>query len=333
MNIEIPPIPTIYSMVNLEGFDLATANGIRVPGIYDKVYDAMSEDKIEIFYNWKFADVILPPSYVEIDDSIAGVIVVNDEIMITSGDSVSIIGISRPPVINSLLVTENGTYTVETGVDGFSPVVVQVPGPVLGTLNVTQNGTYTPSTEQDGFSEVVVDVPDPPPPVLVSLNATENGEYLPGVGEDGFSQVEVAVPVPSPYDNIPEMDGVGSSGDSVEWARGNHRHPTDTSRAAASDIRFTMYTDISQLGFETKPTMLQLVNAMSSNSIFIGKGDDSISDVPAVSWGALFVVKTVTNRWFAKWISQNVANNQYYEYGRSGANNRVTDWKTIYSGV
>lgn len=200
MNIEIPPIPTIYNMVNLDGFDLATANGVRVPGIYDKVYDAMSEDKIEIFYNWKFADVILPPSYVEIDDSVAGEIVVNGEILITSADSVSIIGISRPPVINSLLVTENGTYTVETGVDGFSPVVVQVPGPVLGTLNATQNGTYTPPTGQDGFSEVVVDVPDPPPPVLVSLNVTENGDYLPGTDEDGFSEVHVAVPAP-PKDN------------------------------------------------------------------------------------------------------------------------------------
>lgn len=200
MNIEIPPIPTIYNMVNLEGFDLATANGVRVPGIYDKVYDAMSEDKIEIFYNWKFADVILSPSYVHIDDSTLGQLIVNEEILITSADSVSIIGISRPPVINSLLVTENGTYTVEIGVDGFSPVVVQVPGPVLGTLNATENGTYTPPTGQDGFSEVVVDVPDPPPPVLVSLNATENGDYLPGTDEDGFSEVHVAVPAP-PEDN------------------------------------------------------------------------------------------------------------------------------------
>lgn len=187
------------------------------------------------------------------------------------------------------------------------------------------------SVKSDDTVEVLGLVP--PEPVLVSLNATENGEYLPGEGEDGFSQVNVAVPVPSPSDADPLVDGAASPGVSTEWSRGDHVHPTDTSRAAASDIRFTMYTNISQLGFATKPTTVQLVNAMLDNSIFIGKGDDSISDVPAVSWGTLFIVKTVTNRWFAKWVSQNVANNQYYEYGKSGANNQTTDWKTIYSGV
>ena len=33
------------------------------------------------------------------------------------------------------------------------------------------------------------------------------------------------------FDGLPVMDGVASSGDSTRWARGNHRHPVDTSRA------------------------------------------------------------------------------------------------------
>ena len=196
MNIEIPPIPTIYNMVNLDGFDLATANGITVPGIYDKVYDALSEDKIEIFYNWKFADVILPPSYVRVDDSTLGELIVNEEIRITSLDSVSIIGISRPPVINSIVITENGTYSVSTGVDGYSPVVVEVPEsppPTLVTLSVTENGEYLPSIGEDGFSDVTVNVPGP---ILVSLAVTENGTYMPSHNEDGFSEVSVDIPDP-----------------------------------------------------------------------------------------------------------------------------------------
>lgn len=36
-------------------------------------------------------------------------------------------GSGADPVIEPLSVTENGTYTVSTGVDGFSPVTVVVP--------------------------------------------------------------------------------------------------------------------------------------------------------------------------------------------------------------
>lgn len=40
----------------------------------------------------------------------------------------------------------------------------------------------------------------------------------------------------TPYSSIPEMDGVGSPGTEDNYARGDHRHPTDTSRAAQSDL-------------------------------------------------------------------------------------------------
>lgn len=37
--------------------------------------------------------------------------------------------------------------------------------------------------------------------------------------------------VPQPYWNIPEMDGTGNAGSSSEFARGDHVHPKDTSKA------------------------------------------------------------------------------------------------------
>ena len=40
----------------------------------------------------------------------------------------------------------------------------------------------------------------------------------------------------TPYTSTPEMDGVGSPGTEVSYARGDHRHPTDTSRASAADL-------------------------------------------------------------------------------------------------
>lgn len=47
------------------------------------------------------------------------------------------------PVINSLSVTENGTYTAPTGVDGYSPITVNVPSSGSSALYPLQNGTFT----------------------------------------------------------------------------------------------------------------------------------------------------------------------------------------------
>lgn len=40
----------------------------------------------------------------------------------------------------------------------------------------------------------------------------------------------------TPSSAIPQMDGTGSAGTSVNYSRGDHRHPTDTSRASATDL-------------------------------------------------------------------------------------------------
>lgn len=41
---------------------------------------------------------------------------------------------------------------------------------------------------------------------------------------------------PEPYGSNPAMDGTASAGSSTKYARGDHVHPTDTSRAAAADL-------------------------------------------------------------------------------------------------
>ena len=94
-------------------------------------------------------------------------------------------------VLTSLNVTTNGTYTPESGVDGFSQVTVDVQ-PDLRPLSVSENGQYSPDGF-DGYSDVTVDVE----PNLESLSATENGLYLPESGADGFDRVNVNVPIPT----------------------------------------------------------------------------------------------------------------------------------------
>lgn len=50
-------------------------------------------------------------------------------------------------------------------------------------------------------------------------------EIIRGLGEGAGGDM------PSPYDGTPVMDGIASSGSSGEFARGDHRHPKDTSKA------------------------------------------------------------------------------------------------------
>lgn len=45
--------------------------------------------------------------------------------------------------------------------------------------------------------------------------------------------------IPSPSDANPQMDGTATAGTSNTYARGNHKHPTDTSRAPINDPVFT----------------------------------------------------------------------------------------------
>jgi hypothetical protein len=76
------------------------------------------------------------------------------------------------PTIEPLSVTENGTYTAPTGVDGYSPITVNVPGSsaVVQPLSVTQNGTYNPPSGVDGYSPVTVNVSGGSTPLVIYSN-------------------------------------------------------------------------------------------------------------------------------------------------------------------
>ena len=71
--------------------------------------------------------------------------------------------IAGEPVIQSKTINENGTYIAPEGVDGYSPVVVNVPAPqpVIESKTINENGTYTAPEGVDGYSPVVVNVPLP----------------------------------------------------------------------------------------------------------------------------------------------------------------------------
>ena len=64
--------------------------------------------------------------------------------------------------IQPLTVTQNGQYNAPEGVDGFNPVIVNVPvsKPVIRSLTVTRNGRYDAADYGwDGFNPVIVNNP------------------------------------------------------------------------------------------------------------------------------------------------------------------------------
>lgn len=67
------------------------------------------------------------------------------------------IGGGSEPVLESLSVNENGTYTPEEGVDGFDEVNVNVPQTTVSSITITENGTYNAPTGS-AYSPVVVNV-------------------------------------------------------------------------------------------------------------------------------------------------------------------------------
>ena len=68
-------------------------------------------------------------------------------------------------------------------------------------------------------------------------SASDIGAYVkPSGGIPASDLASGVIPtVPTAYTSNPEMDGTASPGSSTSWAKGDHVHPTDTSRAA-SDI-------------------------------------------------------------------------------------------------
>lgn len=124
-------------------------------------------------------------------------------------------GEAAEPVIEGLTITENGTYTAPDGVDGYSPVVVNVPVPdgyivPSGTQQITENGEYD-VTEK---TAVTVAVPEREV-VLQDIEVTENGTYTAEEGYDGLGQVTV---------NVPLDDGGTQGVDLLYYAK--HLHET-----------------------------------------------------------------------------------------------------------
>ena len=105
--------------------------------------------------------------------------------------------------------------------------------------------------------------------VQTSLGKADTAYQKPGSGIPGTDLASGVIPtVPSAYTSNPAMDGTASAGSSASFARGDHVHPTDTSRQS------TAITDAG--GYYTTDTVegaLQEIGAeLSGINTLIGTG-------------------------------------------------------------
>lgn len=116
----------------------------------------------------------------------------------------------------------------------FVPVSRTVNGKTLDT-NITLNAsdvgarpsTWTPSVTDIGAQPVITTSG-----ILMGDGA--GGVAAATAGTDYATPAQIPS-VPSAYTSNPTMDGTASPGSSGAWARGDHVHPSDTSRIAATE--------------------------------------------------------------------------------------------------
>ena len=157
-------VPDKFNMVDMGGIDIVFSQGVEVPGLYQKLVESIAQCRYQVLYNWMFDGIIIPPTYVQLEIDDNDNVVINEGIEVDENDVVHIYSLDPEPilpVIQELSVSENGTYVVPENVDGYNPVIVNVPDipAVIQALNVSENGTYQVPQGVDGYGPVIVDVP------------------------------------------------------------------------------------------------------------------------------------------------------------------------------
>lgn len=208
----------------------------------------------------------------------------------------------NPPVLQSLSVTENGTYNPQSGYDGFDTVNVNVP-PV----------------EVEKIVEVPVEVEVPAQPVLQNKTITENGNFTADEGYDGFGNIVV---------NVPEKTGMKlefsnpNNKFDIYMERGTITYGTEVSSTSKSFVRlpinqtdydvnrrnveFTGVTGLNFISFspDSLITVRSIPNILNNELTISGDeilsytimgmpGQNSLADDPSQYFGTVIVLDTV----------------------------------------
>ena len=103
----------------------------------------------------------------------------------------------------------------------------------------------------------------------VKVNGTE-------LSKDGNNVVDV--PVPTASTETPLKDGTASAGSSSQWARGDHRHPTDDSREAVAN-KVQSIDDESETDYPSSKAVADFVNSSVATNTATFLGNFSLADL------------------------------------------------------
>ena len=108
------------------------------------------------------------------------------------------------PNIQSLSISQNGTYSISGSINGYNPITVNVL-PTIQSLTISQNGTYSVISGTDGYSPITVNVL----PNIQSLTVSENGVYLVSGNVSGYSPITVNI-TQKTLSSVIAYSGIGS---------------------------------------------------------------------------------------------------------------------------
>lgn len=133
---------TALENVNLEIFNRSTDDGVAIKLYYLKIYDGEVLVRDFIPYIKSNGECGLYDNITKQFYGNAGGGTFEAEFVDVGGGNVPV-----EPVIEPLTIIENNTYIAPSGIDGYSPITVNVPIPdgyivPSGTLDITENGTY-----------------------------------------------------------------------------------------------------------------------------------------------------------------------------------------------
>lgn len=272
-------IPYTYNWIDMGGVDLADVMGKTYSGLYQRVIDGLNEALVAVFFNWYISGIRIVPSHLK---AVLGInkVTISGSIIINSDDTINIPTMSTAPVIEELNIIENGDYSVPAGVDGYSPVHVDVPDvpAVVESLSVTENGTYEAPEGVDGYNPVTVDIstsPIPKQPLNFDVDSgyVATGYWYYSPGSSTFSDV---------YEVVSGHRYFLCLGQQVS-TRFRCMFSSSNPALATSDIRGT------QIGTDQDPPPSNAFNktvyeAPSNGFITVGKSNNNTSGIKSYCW-------------------------------------------------